>query len=120
MLYPEHRLNEGGTFMHILKSALVCSLLVVLAGSTAAYGTNQEAAIDTGKALFNDRALGTSGKTCNDCHKDGQGLEKAGARKDLEQMVNRCIAGPLKGKALKEDSVEMRSLVLYIKSLGEK
>ncbi len=99
---------------------VVLALLFILAGITAAYAAKHEPSAEKGKALFNDPKLGASGKTCNDCHKNGKGLEKAGARKDLEQMVNRCIAGPLKGKELKKDSMEMRSLALYLKSLKKK
>ena len=94
--------------------------LFIVAGITAVHAAKHEASRDAGKALFNDAKLGTSGKTCNDCHKNGKGLEKAGSRTDLEQMVNNCIAGPLKGTPLKTDSVEMKSIVLYIKSLKKK
>lgn len=99
---------------------VLLALLFILAGITAVYAAKHEPSVEKGKALFNDKKLGTSGKTCNDCHQNGKGMEKAGARKDLEQMVNNCIAGPLKGKQLKTDSVEMKSLVLYIKSLKKK
>jgi cytochrome c len=39
-------------------------------------------------------------------------------RKDIEKTVNSCVQASLKGKALKQNSVEMQSLVLYLKSLG--
>jgi cytochrome c peroxidase len=98
----------------------VCSavlLLLILSGSTV-FAMQHEATTDKGKALFNDPKLGTSGKTCNDCHKDGTGLERAGDQKDLDKIVNNCITAGLKGKALKPKSVEMQSLLLYLKSLG--
>jgi cytochrome c len=97
-------------------SAAAITLLLVAA--TALFAVQNEASIDKGKALFNDPKLGTNGKTCNDCHKNGSGLEQAGARNDIERTVNTCIQASLKGKALKPDSVEMQSLVLYLKSLG--
>ena len=79
-----------------------------------------EASVANGKALFNDPKLGTSGKTCNTCHADGKGLEKSGNKADLIKIINGCITNPLKGTALDANSVEMQSLVLYVKSIGEK
>ncbi len=80
----------------------------------------QEASVEKGRALFNDPKLGTTGKSCNTCHPIGKGLEKSGLRQDLTDVVNGCITIPLKGKALNPDSVEMKSIVQYIKSLGSK
>ncbi|MBI5213711.1 MAG: hypothetical protein HY957_10150 [Nitrospirae bacterium] len=84
---------------------------------------------ERGKALFNDTKLGggTAGKSCNSCHPDGKGLEKAGAKKEfnimgkkqksLEEAVNFCIENPLKGKAIDPKSDQMKDIVAYIKSL---
>lgn len=77
-----------------------------------------EPTADKGKVLFNDTKLGSNGKSCNDCHKDGAGLEKAGTKNDLETIVNTCIKKALNGKTLKSKSVKMQSMVLYIKGLG--
>lgn len=85
---------------------------------TVVFAMQHEATVDKGKVLFTDTKLGTSGKSCNDCHKDGTGLEKAGLNNDLEATVNTCIKKALNGKALKKNSTEMQSLVLYIKRLG--
>ena len=97
---------------------VVLVILVIVFGSSLVFAASQEATIEQGKALFNDPKLGTSGKSCNSCHKDGKGLEKAAAKKDLEVMVNSCIMGNLKGKALDVKSVDMQSLVLYIKTFA--
>ncbi len=70
-----------------------------------------------GKKLFRDPTLGRNGKSCNTCHPDGKGLEDAGNRPDLAQIIDRCIAGPLAGKQIAEGSTEMQSLILYIRSL---
>ncbi len=78
------------------------------------------ASLEKGKKIFNDPELGTTGKSCNSCHPDGKGLEQAGSKRDLADIINGCITIPLKGKALDPKSVEMESLVLYIKSLGAK
>jgi cytochrome c peroxidase len=85
---------------------------------TVVFAMQHEATADKGKALFNDSKLGANGKSCNDCHKDGTGLEKAGLKNDLEVTVNTCITKALNGKALKKNSVEMQSIVMYIKGLG--
>jgi cytochrome c553 len=88
--------------------------------------------VEKGKALFNDPKLGggTSGKSCNSCHPDGKGLEKAadekewktpaGTRKSLEEAVNTCITMALRGKALDPKSADMTNIVAYIKSLKGK
>jgi cytochrome c len=70
-----------------------------------------------GKQLFADPALGGSknDKSCNTCHPDGKGLEKAGA--NLESTINACIQKALGGKSLATDSQEMKDLVAYIASL---
>ena len=94
-------------------------LIAVLFAAPVLFGRDK-GTVESGMALFSDPALGTSGKACSSCHPGGKGLENAFSRKDLARMVNVCISGPLKGKALQEDSVEMRSLILYLDSLGSK
>jgi hypothetical protein len=75
----------------------------------------------SGKDLFRETALGTSNKSCNTCHPDGEGLSGVGERlnqqKELERMINKCIAGPLKGKELDLSSPEMTALTTYLRSL---
>ncbi len=75
-----------------------------------------------GKALFNDPTFGggTAGVSCNSCHPDGKGLEKAADKKDLEKFVNACIKNALKGEGIDTKSSEMADLVAYIKSLKGK
>ncbi|MGZ3535014.1 MAG: hypothetical protein ACXU9K_07295 [Thermodesulfobacteriota bacterium] len=80
--------------------------------------------VEKGKALFNDPKLGggTAGVSCNSCHPDGKGLEKAADRKDkdLEKQVNLCIKNALKGKGIDPKSGEMADLIAYLKSLKGK
>jgi cytochrome c len=97
---------------------VIAIVLAALLGTGIALAVQNEASIDKGKALFNDPKLGTTGKSCNDCHPNGKGVEKAAAKKDIEKIVNSCITQGLKGKALDVKSVEMQSMVLYIKSFG--
>jgi mono/diheme cytochrome c family protein len=72
-----------------------------------------------GKALFGDPTFGggTVGMSCNSCHPDGKGVEKAADRKDLEKQVNACIKNALKGKGIDPKSAEMADIVAYLKSL---
>jgi cytochrome c553 len=77
---------------------------------------------EKGKTLFNDPKLGggTVGMSCNSCHQDGKGVEKAADRKDLEKQVNACIKNALKGKGIDPKSAEMADIVAYLKSLKGK
>jgi hypothetical protein len=101
-----------------MKAVYAAAMFLLFLSGSAVFAMQHEATPDKGKALFNDPKLGTNGKTCNDCHKDGTGLERSGERKDLEKTVNKCVTASLKGKALKPKSVEMLSLLLYLKGLG--
>lgn len=75
-----------------------------------------------GKVLFNDPKLGggTAGVSCNTCHFDGEGLEKASEKKDLAATINSYIVKFLKGKDLDPNSEKMADLIAYIKSLEKK
>jgi cytochrome c peroxidase len=97
----------------------VVAVMGVLFAITLMAGETPSAGL--GEKLFKDSTLGGSQntKSCNTCHPDGKGLESAGSNPDLAATINRCIAGPLKGKKIPEDSVEMKSLVLYIQSLQD-
>jgi len=100
-----------------MKSAvLLFSMLAVASLAIAIDGVSS----DKGKELFTGKQLGTNGKSCNSCHPDGKGLAKAAAHDDgeLGAIINRCITNPLKGKALDPSSAEMKSLILYIKTLA--
>ena len=115
--------------MKLLKIAVLSMVAVGLVFSTAI--AKQHLPEERGKTLFNDAKLGggTSGKSCNSCHPDGKGLEKAGSKKEfgimgkqqksLEEAVNFCIENALKGKAVDPKSDKMKDIVAYIKSLGK-
>jgi cytochrome c553 len=98
------------TMFFMLSSGLIFSLAIA-AGD-----------MEKGKTLFNDSTFGggTAGASCNSCHPDGKGLEKAGDRKDLEKYVNACIQNALKGKGIDTKSGEMADIVAYLKSLKGK
>ncbi len=85
---------------------------------------------ERGKVLFNDPKFAGGSKSCNSCHPDGKGLEKAAEKKEfkimgkttksLEEVVNICIEMGNKGKPIDVKSSEMADIVAYIKSLAKK
>ncbi|MCF8383555.1 MAG: cytochrome C [Chlorobium sp.] len=98
------------------------SAVMLVTASMAFFGSAIAADVPSfahGKKLFNDPALGgsTNSMSCNSCHPSGKGLEHAWKNPKLAETINVCITGQLTGKALPLDSMEMRSLVLYIRSL---
>ncbi len=104
--------------MKVLKIALLSTISFGLSFSFAFSAGD----VTKGKILFNDAKLGggTAGRSCNSCHPDGKGLEKAAGRQDLAQVINSCIENALQGKGLGPKSVEMADLIAYIKSLKGK
>jgi mono/diheme cytochrome c family protein len=110
-------------------SVIITVFISVLLGA-GSIASGEEASVKEGKALFNDPELGSTGSSCNTCHTDGRGLEQAAKKikwiiggrvhSTLEEAINYSIITGLRGNALNVESVEMQSLVLYIKSLGDK
>jgi len=120
----------------VIIGMMACGLLFTAAfavhegdvGSAALLSGNME----KGMMLFNDTkfAGATSGKSCNTCHPDGKGLEKAADKKEfnimgmkqnsLEEAVNVCIENAIKGKAINTKSDQMMDIVAYIRSLKGK
>jgi len=106
--------------MKTLKVVFFASLMILLAYS---FSFSADDAM-RGKALFNDTMLGngTSGKSCNTCHNDGSGLEKAAKKSPaaIAKVVNQCIAKALQGTPIDAKSQDMKDIVAYIKSLKAK
>ena len=112
--------------MRVVKSVVVLFFVAVVA-VTLVY-----ADVEKGKKLFNDPtfARSTNSKSCNSCHPDGRGVEKAATKTSftlmgekkgsLEDTVNSCIKMALKGKPIRKDSQQMKDIVEYIKSLEGK
>jgi len=87
--------------------------------------------VERGKTLFRDKRFGsgTAGKSCDSCHPDGKGLEKAGTKSKfhimgqeqngLEEAVNFCIKMALKGEPIDVNSQDMKDIVAYIRSIGK-
>ena len=78
----------------------------------------------SGEALFSDSTLGKTGKSCADCHAEGEGLDKSGGKsiwrirgekfRTLEGAVNSCITAEMKGDPLVVASPSMKELVGHI------
>ena len=93
-----------------------------------------EDAIASGQKLFVDMSLGTNGKSCNSCHTSmGQGdipftglapfpkvFSMAKKMRTLDQTVQGCIMGALKGNPLAWDDARLTDLVTYVDSLYKK
>ena|GEM_PF-171341 len=96
--------------------------------------------VKNGKALFNDKSLGTSGMTCNSCHVEGgsrdgkmgdmtiPAFDNLGAKypvyfkmaervMTLSQVNNWCITMPMKGEALSWDDQKLADLTAYVASV---
>ena len=109
-------------------------MLPLLFPHPTAAGGELEDAIASGQKLFADASLGTNGKSCNSCHTSmGKGdipfngrapfpkvFSMAKKMRTLDQTVQGCIMGAMKGKALPWDDAKLTDLVTYINSLYQK
>jgi len=125
----EGKLLDNGP---IMKRKIICSLLgspFVVAGLAFAVTPS----VENGKALFEDPTLGggTTGKSCKTCHTGGARLSDDFAAKtkfvimgqelkELTEVINFCIAGPLGGNTIDPAGQEMSDLIAYMKTLKDK
>jgi len=109
----------------ILTAIALAGALTLSAYTVAANADPAKPSVELGKKLFSDPKLGTNGSSCSTCHFSEEKIGELAGRdtwfkgkaKTLEQAINFCIKGPLDGKPLPEDSVELRSIAMYMKSL---
>ena len=103
------------------------SLLVFISLITAAaMAAETKPSVEYGKKLFSDPSLGTNGKSCASCHEEAA-LKKFAAQDSwfggeatrLEDAVNFCIKGSLRGKPQPRNSVVLKSIAMYIKSFKQ-
>ena len=94
--------------------------MIVLAGLVSSAAAAEQPSMGQGMELFSSTALGTNGKSCSSCHAGGKGLKNVVGLDDadLSRIINQCIQKPLKGKALAPDSIELKSLSMYLRSLS--
>jgi cytochrome c len=95
---------------------VVIALFVLTTIATAGGVVSKE----QGEKLFKSTSLGSNGRSCAGCHPDGKGLENAAAydEKTLAKIANKCIVKALNGKALADDSTELASLIMYLKTIA--
>jgi len=100
----------------IIAAAVATLFLMTGASVFGAAKTSME----LGQEMFNDSKLGnsTNDSSCSSCHAGGKGLEKAGEKKKLSRLVNKCLVGQMAGEKIDGRTAAMRSLKMYIKSLS--
>lgn len=93
-------------------------VLAMFLGASAQATATEAPTAELGRQLFHSSELGESGKSCATCHPGGKGLEGIGAYTDdqLREMINVCIRDALKGEPLGEQSQELASMLLYLRS----
>jgi cytochrome c len=116
----------------LLFLAAVTALPALFPGRAAA--GDLEDARARGEKLFADASLGTSGMSCNSCHtKMGRGDKALTGRTPfpkvfsmtkrlmtLEEVVQGCLIGALKGSPLAWDDPRLTDLTLYVDALYQK
>jgi thiosulfate dehydrogenase len=124
----------------ILLSSALCALGIQRA---AAAEPQLEKVIQDGKALFVHETFGGNGMTCESCHLNGgvgsgqtakrstiPSLSNSGtiyprfeAKKNkvitLEEKIQNCVAGALRGKPPAYGSEQMTQIVTYVTSLAQ-
>jgi mono/diheme cytochrome c family protein len=108
--------------------ALLVSPVIWL--DSAAAGPAEDA-VARGEKLFADAGLGTNDKSCNSCHTElGKGDNKLTGRspfpkvfsmakkvRTLDQTIQLCITGAMKGPALAWDDDKLADLASYVNAL---
>jgi cytochrome c len=121
------------TFARTLLSLTAVMLLPLFTPHHAAAGEAEDA-IARGQKLFADASLGSNGMSCNSCHtKMGRGdvplagrapfpkvFSMAKQMRTLDQTVQACIMGALKGQPLAWDDAKLTDLVAFVNSLYAK
>ena len=99
--------------------AVAVAALFFITG-TSVLGANKSS-VESGMEMFNDPKLGESANdsSCNSCHAGGKGLENVGEAKKLSKLINNCLVGQMAGNKMDGRTAAMRSLKMYMKSLGE-
>jgi len=81
------------------------------------------AAVEEGRAVFTDPALGSNGVVCAQCHPNGSNIhpetypkfqKQIGEVVPLWVMINWCIRNPLEGEELAADDPRMFAIQTYI------
>lgn len=81
-----------------------------------------------GRSLYAFEELGSNGKSCKNCHRQGadtkgqpwkrkEGDTYMNGKMSLAKAINACITSQQGGSALQASGAEMKSLVLYVNTL---
>lgn len=83
---------------------------------------NEAPSLSLGKTLFESTELGTTGKSCQNCHPQGKGLDMIGDFNDeeLKDIINACLRDALGGKMISLESQEMVALHDYVRTFEKK
>ena len=86
-------------------------------GDMSLPGPESSEAVGQGKEIFNASSLGTNGKSCGSCHKEGK-KPLAGQKVDNHMIayVQYCYEHAIGGKKV-IDKVKLDKLMAYLKSL---
>ena len=114
--------------------ALLALLVAPAIWSATAVAGSVEDAASSGEKLFSDAGLGTNAKSCNSCHTElGRGDNTLTGRspfpkvfsmakkvRTLDQTIQLCITGAMKGPALAWDDDKLADLASYVNALYQK
>ncbi|PLX87672.1 MAG: cytochrome C [Desulfuromonas sp.] len=100
----------------MLALSMAVSLLAPLSVSAV-----ETPSMELGKRLFESVQLGSKGRSCESCHRQGKGLDKIGDfnEEELKDIINACIRDALGGKLLGVESQEMDSLYRYVRTFQQ-
>ncbi len=100
------------------KALLTAAVILALVSAAFSAGTADqgEPDADIGKALFHDNSFGSNGKSCDDCHSNGDGFDDLNDRKpsDVAKAASECLTGRMGGPVREKSSLGMLSLMLYL------
>ena len=119
--------------MVVVFVALLAFLAPPVPWSASAVAGPVEDAVASGEKLFADAGLGTNGKSCSSCHTElGKGENKLTGRspfpkvfsmakkvRTLDQKIQMCVTGAMKGPALAWDDDKLADLASYVNALNQ-
>jgi len=93
-------------------------VILLLCTSCLTASAIEAPSLSLGKSIFESTQLGTSGRSCDNCHPQGKGLDKVADFNDLElkDIINACIRDAQKGQTISPESQEMNALLGYVRT----
>ena len=95
---------------------LILIIGILLMTSFSCYAI-EAPSLSLGKTIFESSELGTKGRSCNDCHSQGKGLEMVGDFNDteLKDIINACLRDAIGADIISPEAQEMNALVGYVR-----